>query len=444
MLGAWGHEIAVARDGAQALSVMERFTPAVIVTELRMPNMDGYSLLGHLRKSGNFPPTIVLSAYGSLDAALSVVHGYGGFWFLEKPVVPSALELLVNRAGTQASLVAENQILRRDLTLRGVFYDLVGESAAIQEVFAMIRQVGPTNASVLITGESGTGKELAARAIHRVSNRRTGPFVAVNCAALPESLVESELFGHEKGAFTGAVERRLGCIEMAESGTLFLDEISEMALATQAKLLRFLQDLRYRRLGGAQEILADVRLIAAMNRPPAEAIEAGRLREDLFYRLSVFQLQLPPLRDRLEDLELLVGSLIESFNGKHGTRVTGASPPVLQELARQRWPGNVRELRNVVERAVILAGAGEILTRHLPVSPKQPGTPSLSAEEPSNFSGVLVGMSMSEAERHLIQATLRHTGNNKSRAALLLGISAKTLHAKLRTYRLTAAKGGNG
>ncbi len=447
MLSAWGHETEVARDGAQALSALERFTPGVIITELRMPIMDGYSLLRHLRQSGNFPPTIVLSAYGSLDAALSIVHGYGGFWFLEKPVVPSALQLLVNRAGAHASLLEENRILRRDLTLRGVLSDLVGDSPAIQEVFHLIRLVAPTNASVLITGESGTGKELAARAIHRISERRAGPFLAVNCAALPETLVESELFGHEKGAFTGAVERRIGCIEMAEGGTLFLDEISEMAVATQAKLLRVLQDLRYRRLGGSQEIQADVRVIAAMNRHPDSAIQDGRLREDLFYRLSVFHIEMPALRDRLEDLGLLVRSFIDSMNGKHGTQVSDASPGVLLELAGQRWPGNIRELRNVIERAVILAGSGEIRSHHLPGRRKAGVTGAVAAtpDESSNPTGIVVGMSMDEAEQNLIEATLRHTGNNKSRAALLLGISAKTLHAKLRAYRSgQPGKGENG
>jgi len=439
---AWGHEIAVAANGVEALEVMVAFAPAVIITDLKMPVMDGFELLNKLRESGNFPPTIVLTAFGSLDKALSAVHDLGGFWFLEKPISVSALELLLERAGAQSRLVEENHILRRELSRRGVLCELVGVSKPMQEVFDTIRQVAPTDAPVLLTGESGTGKELAARAIHSLSARKHGPFIAVNCAALPEALIESEMFGHEKGAFTGAVDRRIGCIEMAEKGTLFLDELAEMPVQMQAKLLRVLQDFRYRRVGGKQEMQADVRVIAATNRPPREAIELGTLREDLFYRLTVFHIVLPPLRDRPDDIDSLVEFMIQGFNAKYGTRVTALSLNARDLLKSLRWEGNVRELRNVIERAVIVAGSGEITNEHLPNSYRTSTPPA--ASHASNGStaaggvGVDIGMTLDEAEQLLIEATLKHTGNNKTRAAAILGISAKTLHIKLRQYRVPA------
>jgi DNA-binding NtrC family response regulator len=307
----------------------------------------------------------------------------------------------------------------------------------MQEVFQLIRQVAPTDAPVLITGESGTGKELAARAIHSMSPRREGPFVAVNCAAMPETLMESEIFGHEKGAFTGAADRRIGCIEMAEKGTLFLDELSEMPLHMQAKLLRVLQDFRYRRLGGRQELTADVRVVAATNREPKEAIEANALREDLYYRLTVFHIALPPLRERLEDIEALVRVMVQSFNTKYGTRVTMPDQATLDLLRSRRWEGNVRELRNVIERAVIVGGEGELKVEHLPQAYQgrqalRPGSP----ERDVDGLGVAVGMTIDEVERALIEATLAHAHNNKTRAAAILGISTKTLHTKLKKYRL--------
>jgi DNA-binding NtrC family response regulator len=441
---AWGHETALATNGVEALEVMGRFAPAVIITDLKMPVMDGFELLHKLRESGNYPPTIVLTAFGSLDKALSAVHDLGGFWFLEKPISVGALELLMERAGAQSNLLKENLLLRRELSRKGVLDELVGTSKPMQEVFDTIRQVAPTDAPVLLTGESGTGKELAARAIHALSTRRKGPFIALNCAALPEALVESEIFGHEKGAFTGAVDRRIGCLEMAENGTLFLDELAEMPIQMQAKLLRVLQDFRYRRVGGKQEMQADVRVIAATNRPPREAIEAGTLREDLFYRLTVFHIVLPPLRDRPEDIDALVESMIHTFNGKYGTRVSSISPATRELFSSLRWAGNVRELRNVIERAVIVAGAGEIKNEHLPNSYRG-GQPAAlaTADQTTGGLGIEVGMTLDEAEQHLIEATLEHTGNNKTRAAMILGISAKTLHIKLRQYRVAVGEENN-
>jgi DNA-binding NtrC family response regulator len=312
----------------------------------------------------------------------------------------------------------------------------------MQEVFALIEQVAPSRAAVLITGESGTGKELAARAIHALSPRRSAPFVAINCAALPETLIESELFGHEKGAFTGALERRAGCFELAQNGTVLLDEIGDMPMGTQAKLLRVLEDQRVRRLGSKTEIQLDVRVVASTNTPLETAMRENRFREDLFYRLNVFPVPLPPLRERLEDIPSLVATLLADMNRKHSIKVADAAPSVLEALRTHSWPGNVRELRNVIERAAILAGEGTIRLENLPALFHQAGGAARAytpAPAPSAGSGgtelrIPVGSTIDHAERALIELTLEHTKNNKTRAAEILGISQKTLFNKLREY----------
>ncbi len=428
VLTGWGHEVKTAEDGLAALAVLDRFAASVILTDLRMPRMDGFKLIEKLRSQGSLPPTIVLTAFGSLDMALSTVHDLGGFWFLEKPVDIPSLNLLLDRAGSHSRLEEENRALLQDLSYRGAIGDLVGTSPRMTAIFALIRQIAATNAPVLITGESGTGKELVARAIHTMSRRADANFIAINCAALPESLVESELFGHEKGAFTGASERRAGCLELAHKGTLFLDELGEMPVGMQAKLLRVLEDFRFRRVGGKQEVETDVRVLAATNRSPVEALQEGKLREDLYYRLNVFHLEVPPLRERMADLPVLTEALLQTINRKHGLRVTGVAPAAMADLMGRRWNGNVRELRNVLERAAILTGQGEIATL-------APDRGSRAAADPGQWPGVHVGMTISEAERCLIEETLKEAGNNKTRAAAVLGISTKTLHAKLRQYR---------
>jgi len=305
----------------------------------------------------------------------------------------------------------------------------------------MIRQVAPSKAAVLVTGESGTGKELVARAIHHLSPRANGPFVAINCAALPETLMESELFGHEKGAFTGAVERRAGCFELAQNGTLLLDELGEMPVGTQAKLLRVLEDSCVRRLGGKSEISVDVRVIASTNKVIEEALRKGEVREDLYYRLNVFEINLPPLRQRNGDMPLLVEALIQSLNQKHETRVADVHPDVLDQFKRYSWPGNVRELRNVLERAVIVAGEGTVTTHHLPRDFGLPigSRPAQQMIEPGAIR-FPVGTTVEEAEKGLIQLTLQHTKNNKTRAAEILGISLKTLFNKLKEYGAAEAE----
>ncbi len=435
MVASWGFGVETASDGQEALDKLAAGQIHVLVTDLRMPRMDGFELLKRITSGGSYPPAIVLTAFANIETAVQTMHDLGAFWFLEKPIQPSALRLLLERAASQSRLAEETERLQRQLTYQGVLVDLVGSSPQMQQVFSLIRQVAPSKAAVLIGGESGTGKELVARAIHHLSPRRGGPFVAINCAAMPETLMESELFGHEKGAFTGAVERRAGCFELAQHGTLLLDELAEMPVGTQAKLLRVLEDSRVRRLGGKSEIAVDVRIVASTNKNLEEALQKGELREDLFYRLNVFRIDLPPLRNREDDLPLLVGALIGLMNKKHGCRVTEAEPEVIKILARHNWPGNVRELRNILERAVIIAGEGTITPHHLPHDfGVAVGARTLAPVNDPDGVRLPVGTTVDEAEKALIMMTLKHTKNNKTRAAEILGISLKTLFNKLKEY----------
>jgi len=366
MVKAWGMNAETAADGREALEKLEGFDADVVVTDLSMPRMDGHDFLKALRDAESAPPAIVVTAFNKIETALSVVHDLGAYWFVEKPVRPAELQLLIRRAASHKRLAREKLGLVRQLQYKGAVGEMIGSAPRMQEIYSLLQQIAPSKASVLISGESGTGKEVVARTLHALSTRRTGPFVAINCAALPESLIESELFGHEKGSFTGATERRAGCFELAQNGTLLLDEIGEMPIATQAKLLRVLEDSKVRRLGSKAEFSVDVRVLAATNKVPDEAVKGGHLREDLFYRLNVFHIHMPPLRDRKADIEAMSEALIEDLNRKHETRVTGMDPPVLAALLRHDWPGNVRELRNVLERSVIVAVEGQIELRHLP------------------------------------------------------------------------------
>ena len=441
LASSWGYEVETAKDGRNALEKLDEFRAHVVVTDLNMPEMDGFELLQNLALNGTGPATIVLTAFGSIENAVKTVHDLGAFWFLEKPVQASAMKTLLARAAAQGRMQAEKEQLERQLSYHGVLDQLVGGSPAMQSVFSIIRQVAPSRAAVLVTGESGTGKELVARAIHNLSPRAQAPFVAVNCAALPESLMESELFGHEKGAFTGALQRRQGCFELAHGGTLLLDEIGDMPAPTQAKLLRVLEDSRVRRLGGSSEVDVDVRLVAATNKKVEEAVEQGELREDLYYRLNVFHLRLPPLRERKDDILPIAQALVERHNKKHECRVVDMHPDVLERFRLYHWPGNVRELRNVLERAVILAGEGTILPAHLVGFGEATPGGQAAAADPDAVS-LRVGATVREAERALIFKTLEHTGNNKTRAAKILEISLKTLHNKLKEY--AAQEQGDG
>jgi DNA-binding NtrC family response regulator len=436
IIRSWGFGTDTAADGQEALEKLLATPFSVLITDLKMPRMDGFELLRRLPVENIQVPAIVLTAFGNIETAVSTMHELGAFWFLEKPIQPSVLRVLLERAITQARLAEETQRLQRQLSQSGTMGQMAGASAGMRQIFSLVEQVAPSKAAVLITGESGTGKELVARALHTMSPRANGPFVALNCAAMPESLIESELFGHEKGAFTGAVERRAGCFELAQNGTLLLDEIGDMPLNTQAKLLRVLEDSRVRRLGGRTETLVDVRVVASTNKNLQEAIKQNQFREDLFYRLNVFEIQLPPLRDRLEDVPVLARALLEELNRKHATQVTEIAPDALELLRHHRWPGNVRELRNALERAVILAGEGTVVARHLPPSVAPTGVREAPAapDAAADFLVLPAGTTIDDAERALVRRTLILTKGNKTRAAEVLGISLKTLFNKLKGY----------
>ena len=434
LLTLWGYEAAVAADGVEALERAAEQSPAVVVTDLVMPSMDGLTLLSALRADHPEAAVIMLTGQGSIDSAVQAMKD-GAYDYLTKPLDPARLRAMLERAVDRAESVREVRRLRRELRHRGAFGRIVAGAPAMQQVTQQIEQVAPTDATVLVLGESGTGKELVARTIHDHSPRGRAPFVAVNCAAIPDTLLESEIFGHEKGSFTGATGRRPGCFELADGGTLFLDEIAEMNPATQVKFLRVLQDGRFRRVGGQAEIAVDVRVIAATNKNPAKALQDGMLREDLYYRIAVFSLTLPPLRERPEDLEELVRVLLEELQERHGREVRGVDEAALAVFRRYAWPGNVRELRNVLERAVIVCPGELIGVAHLP-SPPAPAAASTEASGSQSADDVhlRVGTTVDEAERRLILRTLAHAGNNKTRAAEILGISLKTLHNKLNRY----------
>src|SRR5437764_136005 len=432
LVSAWGYRTDTAKDGLEGLEKVATWSPGIVVTDFKMPRMDGMELLQRLSDQPQQIAVVLLTAQGSIDVAVDAMKA-GAYDFIQKPVDPARLRQILQNASRQRGTSVELEVTKKKLRDTGVFGQMVGSSRPMQEVFHLVEMVAPSTASVLITGESGTGKEMVARTIHDLSPRKNKPFVAINCSAIPETLIESEIFGHEKGAFTGAMERRAGCFELAEEGTLLLDEIGEMPAATQAKLLRVLEDHKLRRLGSKVETPVDVRVLAATNKVPEEAVAKGELRGDLYYRLNVFNIHLPPLRDHKEDIPQLVDALLADMNAKHGRKVAGVADHVLQMFINHNWPGNIRELRNTLEHAVIVCERSLTKSRLLPPNFGVSGLRVASASDSERLR-LQVVTTVEEAKRILILKTLASTNNNKTRAAEILGISLKTLHNKLKEY----------
>ncbi|HYL91861.1 MAG TPA: sigma-54 dependent transcriptional regulator [Alphaproteobacteria bacterium] len=439
LISGWGYRTETANDGQEGLDKAVSWSPGIIVTDWKMPRMDGMALLQRIAEQPQRIAVIVLTAQGSIDVAVDAMR-VGAYDFIQKPVEPARLKQILQNATRQRTTSLELEATRRKLRDAGMFGQLVGSSKIMQEVYRLVEMVAPSTASVLITGESGTGKELVARTIHEMSPRKAKPFVAINCSAIPETLIESEIFGHEKGAFTGALERRAGCFELAEEGTLLLDEIGEMPIATQAKLLRVLEDHKLRRLGSKMETTVDVRVLAATNKVPEDAVAKGELRTDLYFRLNVFNIHLPRLREHKDDIPQLVESLLADMNSKHSREVGGVSDAVMEVFHNYGWPGNVRELRNTLERAVIVCDGTLVEPRHLPPNFGAMGLRRTAGDDEGIH--LDVGTTVEAAEKMLILKTLAATNNNKTKAAEILGISLKTLHNKLKEYGNSAGLAG--
>ena len=426
-LSDWGYEVLMAGDGESGRQLAESASPDIVLSDVVMPELSGLDLLRALKTGNPARPVVLMTAQGSVDMAVEAMKA-GACDFLTKPLEYPKLKAVLDAVTTDLHELQESQRISSQLDRGAGFGRFVGTSTPMREVYQLLERLAATDVAAFITGASGTGKELAARTIHDRSSRKDGPFIAINAAAIPEGLIESEVFGHEKGSFTGAVGMRQGCFELADGGTLFLDEIAEMPMPLQPKLLRVLEDGRVRRVGGSQEHEFDVRIVAATNRDPQEAVAEGKLRQDLFFRLNVFTVALPPLRDRTGDIPSLVQYLIRQFNEKHGTALAAVRPEVWELLKSYSWPGNVRELRNVVERAVILARGEWIEIAHLP--------PYLRNPEARPLAKIVLpaGVTAAESEKELILKTLEQTKNNKAEAARRLGLDVKTIRNKLKTY----------
>ena len=416
-------EVLTAQDGLIALDVLRTRRVGVVLTDLMMPNMTGLELLRAVKTVSPETEVILMTAFGTVETAVEAMKE-GAWDFVTKPFKRIQIVKAVRRALDQQSLVMENLALKTELQDARRDRSIIGNSLPMRQMLDLVRQVAPSNATVLLQGESGTGKELVARAVHAWSNRANKPFIALNCAALPESLLEAELFGHEKGSFTGALSRRQGRFELADGGTLFLDELGEMSAQVQVKLLRVLQGGEFERVGGTQTLKVDTRIVAATNKDLKTEVESGRFREDLYYRLNVISLQLPPLRDRREDIPLLAQHFIASYAEKNGKRLTGLTRDALSALMGWRWPGNVRELENAIERAVVLCRGDAIALEDLP--------PHIRESEPDPRQIVIpIGTPLEEVEKRLIQETLTATRGDKRLAAQLLGIATRTIYRKL-------------
>jgi DNA-binding NtrC family response regulator len=433
-----GNFIVVMADSAEkALPLLDDRTVDIVLSDIRMSGMDGMTFLQKIMARSTPPIVVMLTAYGNVETAVEAMK-LGAYDFLTKPVNLDHLDLLLKRALHSHEVETENLTLRAQLDNRFGLEAIIGQSEPMREVFETIQQAAPTQATILILGESGTGKELVAQAIHRLSSRAKGPFIPVHCAALTPSLLESELFGHEKGAFTGAVDRRRGRFELADTGTLFLDEIAEIQTSVQVKLLRVLEERQFERVGGHQTLDVDIRLIAATNADLAAMVKAGTFRNDLFFRLDVVSITLPPLRKRPDDIPLLCARFLKEFSLRNNKPVEDITPDTQDILSAYSWPGNVRELRNVIERMVVLSRTPRLTVRDLPAALRdaiQAGTPRIATAWKADSSGSLAPKSMADAERVMIEAALKRNNENRTQAAGQLGISRRTLQRKLKDYR---------
>jgi DNA-binding NtrC family response regulator len=429
------YHILIAENGSHALDILGTHSVDVMMSDVRMPGIDGLTLLQRALAHNPRLICILLTAYGSVEVAVEAMKR-GAYDFLMKPVNLDHLDILLKRALHSRDVETENTELRQQLDNKFGMEHIIGEAPAMHQLFDVIRQAAPTQATVLIQGESGTGKELVAHAIHRLSTRAKGPFIPVHCAALTPTLLESELFGHEKGAYTGAAFQRHGRFEMADGGTLFLDEISEIDPSIQVKLLRVLEERRFERVGGSASIDVDIRLIAATNKDLRALVAAGKFREDLFFRLDVVNVRMPPLRERLVDVPMLFSHFLAEFNRKNARNIEGITPDALNILCNHSWPGNVRELRNTIEKMVVLSRGPKLTARDIPPSVRDTAQPAA----PASRGVVPIGVgSIAEAETLMIQAALTRNNNNRTKAAAALGISRRTLHRKLREMESTSS-----
>jgi two-component system, NtrC family, response regulator len=429
-----GYEVVEAADGEAGSEKLTQFNPDAVLCDIKMPRMDGLSLLKKVRGDGFDTPFIMVTAFGSIETAVEAMRS-GAQDYITKPVDVSAVLVKLEKVLETRQLKRDNSMLRERLHERYRFNNIVGESGELQAVFDVVKRAAPTKATVLVLGESGTGKELVAQAIHEESPRRDKPFVKVNCAALSETLLESELFGHEKGSFTGAAGKREGRFELADGGTLFLDEIGDVTPALQVKLLRVLQQKEFERVGGTQTLKVDVRVVAATNKDLGAEVKVGKFREDLYYRLNVVSVTLPPLRKRKSDVPALVSHFIEKYNEVHGKTVKGLAPGTLNALLSYDWPGNVRELSNVVERAVVLARENELTSDDLPPTMRGPRPKDRSPDT------LIPGATLYEIEREAILRTLEMVDGSTSRAADILGISVRKIQYRLKEYAAQDAGG---
>ncbi len=425
------YDVLLADNGQSGMDMIFERGVDLVLTDLKMPGLNGMDLLKRVNAMEYPPVCIMLTAYGSIDTALEAVHA-GAETFLEKPVDLDKLEISINQALKSRTLKVENRELKRELASKFAFENVIGEAPAMMALFDTVKQIAPARSTVLLTGESGTGKEIFARAVHQLSNRSDRPFVAIHCAALNTNLLESELFGHERGAFSGAVEQRIGRFEAADGGTLFLDEIGEIEPAVQVKLLRVLETRTFERVGGSEPITVDVRLIAATNRDLDTMVAEKEFREDLYYRLNVLNVHVPELRSRREDIPLLLMHYLRVFNSENGKDVFGFTPEAIRMLEAFDWPGNVRQLKNCVERMVVLARTDKISLKDVPeeIRIAVENGPTLKVETPSG------NLDMESNEKFLIQQALEECNGNRTAAAVKLGISRRTLHRKLKVVDL--------